>query len=656
MTSPATTTRLVRGNGGSGADWLGASADELLKAVARPNGSLRPRGRGGAGRGAGQPHYVHHYQSESLRRFSMLSRGIWEDATPHLDGMRLRHLAKANPILQAVIRTIVNQVARHFVRPDGPKSLGIKVKQRDSEKPLTAAAAKEAQRIEEILLNGGLEWENPLDGAPGVWDSHGEVQADDLDTCVRKLMQDSLVLDRVFLTIEGSMSRQNPVMFFRPEDASLARMADTRYYVPQIRDGRNGTDDLTGRVRYVLFRPELDWEVDREYAWHEGAMGFRNPRTETLSFGYGESEVEMCLSAVVGILYALKSNQQYFDANHVPAGILAVLGEFNDTQISDLQEQLQYEVGPVGGSYWSTPVIHGKPNPNGGPPGNVVWTPLMDRARFDMVARVYVELCVAICCAVFQISPEEIGFASFGGATSALSEADPQSKLEHSQHKGLLPKVLWLTKFLSRNLVRRINPDFELTIQGLTSLYNPELLLQAQLDSAYLQNGWTPNMVQARNDEPPIVDPIDEELWEDVYDRHKTRFYATERERVEACLRDYKAAGGELGKWPNAPTHSPGALQIWMAEHLEEAQQTRTEMGGLAGQMQGQQFQDQQAEKQGVQQEMAGFGQREQEFQFGERQADAEAARNHELRIPAAQDAAFDRLRKSIRVIGPRDA
>jgi hypothetical protein len=597
-----------------------------------------------------------------------LANGIREDQTAHLDAMVLRTLAGRNVVLQAVLHTIINQVASHFGRPLTDKSIGIKVQQRDRKKTLTAAAAKEAQRIEDILFYGGIQTQHPGTGEPGVWDGHGEETADDLQTAVRKLMRDSLTLDRAFICTEGSRSGKEPVLFWKHVDGALIRTVDTALYPPYIRTGAGGSDDLTGRVKYVQMAPDMDFRVDREYAWNEGYLAFRNPKPELMSFGMGASEVEQCLAAVTGILHTMQANEDWFTRNHVPQGLITIFGSFRQEDVDGLRDMLAGDIG-VGGSIWETPVLSALPQQ-----GNAAtYTPFVDRTRMDMVSRTYLELCIALVAAVFQIAPEEFGFHSFGGPSSTLGDGGAEDKFKQSQHKGLLPKVLWLARFFSTAIVERINPDFELVVQGLDAVYNPEQLMKVQLDLAMQQTGLTLNQIAARSDEAPIVDPIDEELWDELKEQFDGRYYATERERVVALTKAYKEAGGKLGNYPNAPAGNPGMMQVWMQEHLQEAQDATAEMGQQAGQAQAAQQQQDQLEKQGAQQQMDQLGSQEQEFGFGERQADAEAGRANELRVPmlgnpalnkslaalspAERLARYEEIVKSIRVyrVGPRD-
>jgi hypothetical protein len=371
-------------------------------------------------------------------------------------------------------------------------------------------------------------------------------------------------------------------------------------------------------------------------------MGFRNPRTEFASFGYGKSEVEECLEAVIGILYGMNANKEYFTNNHVPMGVLNLIGQYSPEDLEAMRTAFKMQVGGPG-HYYEVPVIKTQPGQGTG----ASWIPMQQRDRMDMVFRAYIEMCVALVSAVFQIAPEEFGFASFGGATQVLSEADPESTIQQSQNKGLIPKVLFFSDWLSRTLVEKIDPDFELVIQGLESRYNPEELLRAQLDLQLMQLGYSPNMIRARNDEPPIIDPLDPDLWREVEKQFNNRWYPNDTARYEDMIDAYQKRGGQLGSWPNLPVNCAGAMQIVMSEHgLQQDQEAQAQMGEQAAGAE-QADRDQEAgDNDEARAGMAGMEQFGMEQDNEKSMQDAEAQTKGEMRIPGRPDAGNPKLKK----------
>lgn len=606
----------------------GVSPEQLMKSA--QGGGIRPA-------------YVNHQRSEAARRYLQQGLGIQDDTTPHLDANLLRRVAEKNSILAIVMKTLVNQVAEHFRKPQSEKGIGYRIVQRDHKKAMTQGAAKMAEHIDGIMANGGMETQHRVTRRPGVWDGRYEVRADDLNTAVRKLMYDSLVLDRTFIEVEGSVKiggkSRNPVMFWKAADAGLIRTVDTSLYQPTFRsDLIHHHDDgrTEGMVEYVMLDPMChQGNVIREYAWDEGAMGFRNPRTEFGTFGYGKSEVEEVLDAVTGILYGMDANKQYFTNNHIPMGILNLVGNYTPDSLEELRSHFKQNIGTPGHHY-EFPVIASQPG--GGAAGN--WIPLLDRSRQDLIFKVYMELCIVIICGIFQVQPEEVGFASFGGAASTLNSGDPESTFEQSQHKGLLPKVIWLQEFLTRNVVQLIDPDFELVIQGLEARYSQEQLLQAQYEMVLMQQGYTFNMLRRRNDEPPAVDPIDKDLWRELDREFAGKWFPNDTSRTEALTEAYEKKGGKLGSYFDAPHVAAGAMEIWKQEHgFQQEQETGEDMRNTAnGELAGAQAEDA-AEAQGVRDQMGNLTAAHDERDAEQSAQDDAERRSGAMSIPQAEDA-----------------
>lgn len=557
-----------------------------------------------------RPAYVEHRYSEAVRRYHYLQTGILDDGTPHLDAYTERRLAYRNLIVAGIIQTKLNQVAEHFRRPMGDKDIGARIRMKDASASLTPGAVARIKELENILFRGGMITEHPDTGEPAVWDGHYEQKADPLSVAIRKLTLDTLILDRIFVSIEGSVKlgsrRRNPVMYWKAEDAALIRMT-SRDYRPRIRQELYNQERGTSAVSYVMLSPDLEWQILREYAWDEGAIAFRNPRTDFASFGYGRSEVEMCLDALVGILYGMNANKEYFDSNHIPPGILAITGAFGEDQLRLLRQQFHQEIG-MPGSFWEFPIIQLNPVPGAGTQG-VNWLQVQDRAHQDVIFEKYIKLCIAIVCAIFQIQPEEIGFSGFGRNEGALNNPDPESIVVQSQSKGLLPLVLFLCDFLSRTIVEAIDPDFELTIQGLSARYNPEIQALEQTNLLRQQRGLSMNQIAALNDEPPIYDPLDLTLWRKIdkavrdEEAKGKRAFANEATRRAAVATMYEEQGGKLGSYPDAPAH-PVLYQIWMAEHQAEQQEAQQAMAQMAGASVDQKMQEEGAERQEARSQM----------------------------------------------------
>lgn len=510
---------------------------------------------------AAQSAPVKHNVRDAVRRYAGQHNGILRDLTPNVvNATTLRRLAERNVAIQLIHQTIIRGVVSHFKRPPNRDAVGIRVVQKEQRKQLTRAAAAMSDHIEDVLLLGGVKSRNPKTGQVAVWDAHYEVTADRLPKAVQKLTRDTLTLDKAFITVEhgrkiGRTARY-PVMFWCPEDAALIYKCDSELYRPRVRP------DLDGQVSYVMLDPDNEWNALREYAWSEGGLGIRNARTDFLAFGYGESETQKSGDALVGILHGMRANKSYFDDNHIPQGILVLLGSFGPNGVKKLQQQFRQDVG-VGSKHWGMPMLEGTPSP--GFQTDAKWLNLLDRSRMDMVWKVYFQLCFALASGIHCVAPEECGMASFGGPEQTLSEADPETVIRNSQRRRL-ELVYFAVDLLNENVVDQIDEDFELTIQGLQSIYDPELLEQAQLERARQENGESINRARRLADEPDLLDPLDPDLWRELEARYADKWFPTDVDQQAAIRAEYEQKGGKLGHCYDAPM-SPLAFQVWAQEH-----------------------------------------------------------------------------------------
>ena len=493
----------------------------------------------GPGLPVANPPLLRQSPSEWARVFSLINNGILEDCTPHIEASVLRALAKRNPRCALVLNKITSWILPHFKRQTRENSVCLRVMQRDANKPMTPVAAREARRIEDILHHGGIPTPNPRTDEKAAWDGYGERQAWSMHNAIKAFMYDSFTLDRAFIETEGSAPRRNgtqkePVMWWMPFDAALIRKADTAIYQPQIRNGTQGTDDINGQVKHVQLNPGTFYSINKEYTWRDGAMLIRNPRTDFLAFGYGESEIEMALMVIIGVLYCLQSNQDWFSRNYIPMGILTLIGNYDKKDITTLRTQLRQEIGyGGGGGLYNFPIVS-TPADNG--QARSEWTPVLDRSRFDMVSKTFYELCMAVTCGMFDLMPEAVGHSSFGGPQTSLGDGDPEMVITESKHSCILPRVFQICSFLNHGIVWRINEEFEARVDGLEAMYNTQFLTEAQLDLTRQQAGYTMNQIRALRDLPPLVVPVPEDmgLWREVEARHLSRFYPDETSRLWA--------------------------------------------------------------------------------------------------------------------------
>lgn len=105
-------------------------------------------------------------------------------------------------------------------------------------------------------------------------------------------------------------------------------------------------------------------------------------------------------------------------------------------------------------------------------------------------------------CAFFQMDPAELNFL-FGneGQHASFTTADPEERTSMSKEQGLSVLLHDYAGVLNRKIIQRLDPDFELTFEGI-DVRNP--LTQSQLDQQAVQNWASVNEIRATRDLPPL--------------------------------------------------------------------------------------------------------------------------------------------------------
>lgn len=363
----------------------------------------------------------------------------------------LKRMAKT-PIINAIIKTRKNQVADFFEPQADKYSNGFIIRKKrgigEEDTKTTKAELRRAEEIQNILLNCGVN---------GNWEN------DDFDTFGRKLVDDSLTYDQ--MTFEITRDRKGQIYEFFATDASTFRLADSFDDDEYIGNRKQIKGYFPSYVQVVEGIVESDF-----YPW-EMCFGIRNPTTTLLNAGYGVSELEEIVSTVTSMLWGDQYNSKFFSQGSAPKGLLRIKGAVNEGQLQAFRQEWLSMVTGVGQS-WKTPIVD----------GDVEWIDLHKSNR-DMEYQSWMNYLIKIVCAIYCISPEEIGFDVSSG--SSLFEGDKEHKTKASKDKGLYPLLKFLQRKLNKFLVSQIDPEYELLFVGLNGLTMQEEL---DMDIKKVQN------------------------------------------------------------------------------------------------------------------------------------------------------------------------
>lgn len=366
----------------------------------------------------------------------------------------LRNMAQT-PVINAIIRTRINQVAA-FAEPQRDKySIGYKIQKKKSHEnntleELTKEEQREVDEIYEFMENcgKGQSWE-----------------ADDLDTFIRKIVRDSLTLDQS--TFEVIRDGSGDLHSFLATDAATFRIAesydDDSYAESPNRGFRSGSGERKEKIKgyYPSYVQIYQQKVTAEYYPWELSFGVRNPVSDINSNGYGISELEEMVGIITAMLWGDDYNRRFFKQGSAPKGILKVNGNVPQPKLQEFKQQWNATMRGVQNA-WKTPIMEAD---------KIEWVDLQTSNK-DMEYSNWIEYLIKIGCAIYAIDPTEVNFPLQGGANDqAMFEGSGEARLKHSKDKGLYPLLKSVQKRLNKHILSQLKDGkYELVFMGLNSM------------------------------------------------------------------------------------------------------------------------------------------------------------------------------------------
>jgi len=194
------------------------------------------------------------------------------------------------------------------------------------------------------------------------------------------------------------------------------------------------------------------------YPW-ELCFGIRNPTTNIYTAGYGQSELEDLIQIVTAVLWADQYNMNFFKIGSAPKGILKVMGNVNPNSIAEFRQKWTQMVSGAQNAH-RVPIIESD---------KMEWVDLQMNNR-DMEFAQFHEYLRTSICALYKISPEELGYKSMNGGSSGNNttfESGQEAKLEYSKDKGLRPQLKFTESKINKMLINRLDDEFEFKFVGL---------------------------------------------------------------------------------------------------------------------------------------------------------------------------------------------
>lgn len=380
--------------------------------------------------------------------------GLYKPRFSHISFRTLKEMSLRDPIVSAVIQTRVNQISA-FARPQSNRhDIGFKIVPIDPSLEINKGSAeeKEIQWLTDYILNAGVVNEHRADNTKI-----------DFDTWLKVVVRDRLTFGAI--AIETVRDKEGRIFAFLPvpaesvyhanddvSDDVLDHMMQANIQIADIKT-KSGEAFSPAMIRNgsYEFLQVIEGKVERAFTRKELIYKLGNPQNFIDSNGYAIGELELATNTITTHLQAENYNKLFFTHGFAARGLLHIKGDIPPAKLQAFRAQWYAQISGNMNS-WRTPVLAGA--------DEVTWVPLSANNK-DMEYTAYVDHIIRILCALFQISPYEIGFdyLSRGSGQSSLSTSDNKWKLEEAQDRGLRPLLVWIESFINADILPGIGGD-----------------------------------------------------------------------------------------------------------------------------------------------------------------------------------------------------
>jgi HK97 family phage portal protein len=388
----------------------------------------------------------------------------------------MKRMSYAVPIIRGIIGTRVDQIAS-FCEPQSDKySTGFIIRKKQpyfASKEDKEPSKEEMNKIEEItnfMLNCGND---------------DNFEADDFDTFVRKLVNDSLTYDQ--MTFEVVDDRRGRPCKFYAVDASSIRIADSY----DDDEYKNDTGRILKNGYYPSYCQIENNSITADYYPWEMCFGVRNPTTNIYSNGYGVAEIEILVNTITSMLWGDEYNRRFFSQGSAPKGFFKIKQgtTMNEQRLAQFKQQWQSMMAGVYNS-WKTPVLE----------GDIDWVDLQ-KSNQDMEFSKWIEYLIKLTCAIYRIDPAEINFPLSGGSEKPMFEGNNEARLKHSKDKGLFPILKFLQRKFNKYLVGRYDNKYEFVFCGMDGVSAADEL---EMDIKMMTNFCTIDEIRVKRGLKPL--------------------------------------------------------------------------------------------------------------------------------------------------------
>lgn len=368
------------------------------------------------------------------RQIAMMGE-YYEKPTP-LGFDAMREMVDQTPILSSVVLTRIRQVQRFCRVRESDLGEGFEIRLRDRTARLGDDEKQSIDLLQSFFTHCGWQ-SNPRQRL--------RLKRDDFPSFMAKMVRDTLTLDSAPIETEWKRDHALGLDGLYAVDGATIRLC--------TEEGYKGDDEI-----FAL--QVVQGMVRSAYTYDDLIYVPRNPRTDVLTAGYGLSETELLVRTVTGFLNAMTYNQKYFDSNSIPKGLLHLVGDYGEQDLSAFKRYWSAMVRGVD-NHWNMPFLVSK-----SAEAKATWENFGVDVNEMMFAR-WMTFLASLICAIYSISPDEINFESFSASKSSLSGSDTEEKLAASSDKGLKPLLAYFENIFTDFIVTEFSDKYVFRWAGL---------------------------------------------------------------------------------------------------------------------------------------------------------------------------------------------
>lgn len=397
-------------------------------------------------------------------------------------------------------------------------------KTRVAKEELEKRILKKKKAIQQFLEHCGELHDRPFESKRWKFDSF-----------LRAIVYDSLVYDQMavefvpkeaatvngrfnlhhFLPVDGSTIRYSSPELQKYKDSEINLSQDILYPEEELkaveeRDTLELDDDRLENNEYKYVQI-IKGRIQRAFTEDELSIGIRNPVTDIYSNWYGLPELEILVSLVSSHLQTEYYNKSYFQQGFSAKGILHVKANLNRSKLEELRRHWTHMVKGNRNSF-QTPIMSGMEE--------IQWIPLTQNHN-EMEFNLWLNYLIKMICSIYQIDPSEIGYGMKDEGGAGMSGDNTAEKLGQSKGKGFVPLMRFVSEFVNRNIIDKLDPDYCLEWVGLEDESSEDRIKRQSQEVKYKK---TVNEIRGESG-LPTIEGADDLVLDPVYFQWYSQFH-----------------------------------------------------------------------------------------------------------------------------------